>query len=386
MGMLFSTKFSEDTDQSRFSMPDPIPDSADPADQDWVISVMLPYLIPQRELSRWLAFDARMRAEAGDAAGALESIRALLGFADQLDGDLFIISTLVGYAIEALAVEAVSVILHEYGDVFSDDELIELAHMFGSPRFLKIPFDSERFTVEDILQRTFTDDGNGNGYITNEGMEMLRDARWFSEHSGSDLSRTVATVKQMMLVAPRREQLRMYEIISARMNLREAAGYEIYRNSIYTTFIVPIWPDEYKYYLLFTVTGAYDSLPQNKNTRRARVESCVAAIACELYRRENGTYPGTLEELVPQFLPSAPEDPFTGKSLRVSVVDGYAVIYAVGPDGDDDGGVMDGHELSFRPQVGGIYRHYQDPTQSRFLDGTPDGDWVLFPPPWWITH
>lgn len=66
------------------------------------------------------------------------------------------------------------------------------------------------------------------------------------------------------------------------------------------------------------------------------VRCAVVAIVCERHRLRTGTWPKTLDEL-PQPLPS---DPFTGQPLKYKLEDGGAVIYSVGPDGEDNGGAI----------------------------------------------
>ncbi|MCS7186998.1 MAG: hypothetical protein RMK89_08615 [Armatimonadota bacterium] len=63
------------------------------------------------------------------------------------------------------------------------------------------------------------------------------------------------------------------------------------------------------------------------------------AIALRLYRRENGRYPETLQELVPQYLPSVPLDPFDGKPLRYERLRNGFKIWSIGQDFKDNGGV-----------------------------------------------
>jgi hypothetical protein len=43
--------------------------------------------------------------------------------------------------------------------------------------------------------------------------------------------------------------------------------------------------------------------------------------------------------LVPKFLPAIPTDPFDGHSLRYKKLAKGYVVYSVGEDGKDDGGV-----------------------------------------------
>ncbi|MHC5542552.1 hypothetical protein ACYOEI_30370, partial [Singulisphaera rosea] len=53
-------------------------------------------------------------------------------------------------------------------------------------------------------------------------------------------------------------------------------------------------------------------------------------------------------------LEAIPADPFDGKPLRLAVIDGEPVIYSIGRDGRDDGGLVDSRndsrpgDLTFR--------------------------------------
>jgi len=51
-------------------------------------------------------------------------------------------------------------------------------------------------------------------------------------------------------------------------------------------------------------------------------------IACHLFEREKGRRPQTLDELVPEYLPAVPLDPFDGKPFRYKPDDG--ILYSVG--------------------------------------------------------
>jgi len=78
-----------------------------------------------------------------------------------------------------------------------------------------------------------------------------------------------------------------------------------------------------------------------------------AAIACERYRRRHGKLPERLDQLVPEFLPEVPSDPFDGEPLRYVVSDDGYLVYSVGPDGTDHGGQGDESgepDLVFRVQ------------------------------------
>jgi hypothetical protein len=65
-----------------------------------------------------------------------------------------------------------------------------------------------------------------------------------------------------------------------------------------------------------------------------------AALACERYRLEHGSLPEKLEQLVPEFLPEEPIDPYTGEPLRYIVRDDEYLVYSVGSNGVDEGGLV----------------------------------------------
>src|SRR5207237_7452379 len=86
-------------------------------------------------------------------------------------------------------------------------------------------------------------------------------------------------------------------------------------------------------------------------------------LALLLFEAEKGRLPASLDELVPDFLPAVPLDPFSGQRFhyRVSrgekfqpqrrtdrpeqdVSPGQAIFWSVGPDGIDHGGTKQGDD------------------------------------------
>ena len=98
----------------------------------------------------------------------------------------------------------------------------------------------------------------------------------------------------------------------------------------------------------------------------------LAGIAVHRYRLANGSFPETINQLVPEFLESVPVDVITGDPLKYQLTDGEPVIYSVGADLDDDGGVeavdSDGEEVI------DVNQHFYPANTNKL-----DGDWVLWP-------
>lgn len=74
---------------------------------------------------------------------------------------------------------------------------------------------------------------------------------------------------------------------------------------------------------------------------QTQIHLSLAATALERHRLATGTYPASLDVLVPRYLDRVPSDPMTGGSLRyVRATDGTFQLYSVGLDGLDDGGTL----------------------------------------------
>lgn len=74
----------------------------------------------------------------------------------------------------------------------------------------------------------------------------------------------------------------------------------------------------------------------------AHLRCATAAMAAERFRRKEGHWPNSLEELVKAgFLKTVPVDPFDGKPLRFKRLDDGLMVYSTGPDRTDDNGNLD---------------------------------------------
>ena len=71
----------------------------------------------------------------------------------------------------------------------------------------------------------------------------------------------------------------------------------------------------------------------------ARKSCAKLAVALRRCRMKHGSYPDTLDVLAPEFLDRLPVDPFSGKLPVYRREGGGFVIYSVGPEGKDHGGV-----------------------------------------------
>jgi hypothetical protein len=72
--------------------------------------------------------------------------------------------------------------------------------------------------------------------------------------------------------------------------------------------------------------------------RLAQLRCAATALAAERFRLQHGRWPESTDELVPEFLESAPVDPFTDTAMHWQVDAEGLTIYSVGENGLDDNG------------------------------------------------
>lgn len=80
-----------------------------------------------------------------------------------------------------------------------------------------------------------------------------------------------------------------------------------------------------------------------RKTARAQTTVKLAIVACALerHRLAHGSYPETLDALAPLFAAGVPLDPMVNKPFHYQRTDdGWFLLYSVGINGTDDGGVM----------------------------------------------
>ncbi len=73
--------------------------------------------------------------------------------------------------------------------------------------------------------------------------------------------------------------------------------------------------------------------------RQTQTRLLIAELSVHSYRLEHDKIPETLAELVPDYFSAVPNDPFGEGPLVYRVTDDSYLLYSIGPDGKDDGGI-----------------------------------------------
>ncbi len=358
----------------------PSPSSAKNPD---MMGVLLPHLGEMRSLARHLALDARIAASEGDGARAMLNIRAMLGMSRQLIGEPSLISQLVALAVASLAHTNVADVLRDAPGLWSDEQLVQLAHDVAvSPRAGRLMPDltGERLMFADLLQRVYTDNGSGDGRLTPEGLRFLHQIAAIQGATGAitsdrDWLGVAAGPLAMSMIAPRAQVQREFDRMMDTAAARGAA-------SPWTrgeTSLIEDWKAEsnsslawrIRYLPLAIMMPAVDKAYWDADAVAMQRDATGAIIAMHLFRREQGRWPASIEEMVPRWLPAVPVDIYDGKPLRYVApvsLNEQPRLYSIGSDLVDHGGVQDAGR-------------WNTGSPPRRVPNAEPADWLLWPAP-----
>ena len=262
-----------------------------------------------------LSLEAHVRPHRGDPAGSARSIRAILMLARSREREPLIVSMGVRMACETIALRHLEELL---GTVdFSDEDLVALQEDLRATDYRENLYQAmlgERVTVVATIEDPALVDIDSPGALYRV---TQRDGVAFAlEHMAELVAASRRPWPQAIDDAKQANQ-RLIQIVCA-----STLNWICY--DTYSLFL----PDAESVFL-------------NAARMRACNDAADTGIAIERYRRKHGKLPEKLDELVPEFLPQVPIDPFDGQPLRYGVDEQGCRIYSIGENDTDDGGEGD---------------------------------------------
>jgi hypothetical protein len=281
--------------------------------------MLLPELSDLRQAARLLVVDARLKAADGKPREALENVAAVFAMAQHTQHEPIVISALVAMSIDTAGSEGLESVL---------------AACRPSADDLKVLAIDDSLSFQHIMPRVFQ-------------MEEAFGLSAFPMVSEGDMGMHALGLNVESFLVPLLPVWRVYllpdEIFSYRNVMgefrslaarpyyqthiewkrTEARLFENHRMGILTKMLVP----------------ALGRCMEVAAKADARHRLAAIAVAATSYRLKTGRLPARLEDLVPEFMPAVPVDPFDGKPMKMAAAPGGGmVIYSVGADFKDDGG------------------------------------------------
>lgn len=360
-----------------------------------MMMVLLPQVQVMRKAAGILVVDTRWAIEQGDSDRAVRNIEALLGISRQVTESKFLVAGLVGLAVQAIALDSVD-------ELVNTDLKLTNEHLQRIQSAVELCQDCEYVSVEaersgvlDVIQRTYTDDGNGDGRLTAEGLKAWREymsmSQSINEETSGGLSGALASALEAT-VAPA-----SLLFIASRKQLTDEADrlFEEFEGKLDKPFMdKSIQQVEQQiedlgsgYVLLKMLFPAFQAVRAASLRLQGQRDGAVAGLAAMRFQREHGRWPKAWDELVGSYLDEVPLDPMDHQPLRFKHQDTSFFIYSVGVDLKDDAGrsatrtIESGDQATTETGEDGQKTEPQGPlptNEYRFEMKQP-GDWILWP-------
>ena len=286
------------------------------------MAIRLDYLTPLRRCVRICGRMALLHAARGEPHAATPYLLAGFGLASSVGGKTFIIEGLVRIAAEAITVTSLerAVALCQ----FAPEDLRALQERMEQER------DALSLGPAFVFERL-----SGQWCFDNVGSQPQLLAQMLSSQTPVTTlynfvpgwrERDALFFHDMMDEVDRAEALPPRQALAA-MRTLEAE----YNARARDMFPPPV--------LTLASMPTFSRVLEEEVSARERLSVAAAALGAERYRLGNGRWPDSLEQLVPEFLDAVPEDYFGAGKVRCVRTDTGVLIYSIGRNGIDDGGV-----------------------------------------------
>jgi len=337
-------------------------ESKDP--EQSMMSILLPYLLPSRQITYALCWRAWFNAQSNDFNSAFRDIETCYRLGRHCKGPKVLVEQLVGMAIEARALQTVRQILDSCkieSNALSDFQQ-RLQALIDSDNF-KPDFSFEKLCTYDEIQRCFTESRFGPSHLY---PQRIRDISGLHNEDPNNkwMGELILNLKLShdVLFSPNKTETiasinAFYKLFDENLSKNPAQlkteGIDpdsetrrIANNNIFLRILMPALARVN----IITFRNKIDA------------ESTPLVIALVRYKQDTGAFPESLDKLMEKgYIKQVPVDPFSDKPIAYRKTDNNFLLYSWGENlKDDDGQVA--RDKNGKP--------------IKFAD---TGDWVFWP-------
>jgi len=300
-----------------------------------------PELDSIRKLNYTVAWQAKLEVFDGKSIAAFENLFDLYMMGAHLSGNKALMDQLTGLAICGSSFKTTFSILTEHK--IDPDKLAFLQRKFEKElldRRYEVNYSkAELLFAFDCIQRVFTDDGNGNGKLI-PGAYAEETKSSVKAEDGSSLAVSYSKALLISLTHPdRKETTELAEKLYKQLNcLCKHTPWKLHEKK--TTYIKEINNMTKGNYFFNHGSSSMGLVFELEYRYKAHADAIISTIAVLRYKADKDQLPQQLDELISAgYLQNLPMDPYSDKPLVYKKTEDNFILYSVGANFKDDGGV-----------------------------------------------
>jgi len=323
-----------------------------------LLNVLAPQLREMRDFARLLCWRAKLRASDGYVQQAFDDLETCYHTCRHLRGPRGLVEQLVGIAMRALCAKSAFTILQE---TTVNVELLEnfqknIEEEFTADNFV-INFEVEKFLFRDIIQRCYTDNGNGSGHLIPGKMEeygllTFGEVDDVFEPYGDKVQAVagyVASLAVALISTDRQAMLAKFEGAFDRyQRCAEMTPWQLKQKNLVDSLEKEFEASRIKqmrYFMYYYLLPSFNRVNELSYRSKAEMEGLITTIAILRYKSDYGYYPENLQQLLTKtYIKQLPMDPFSDKPLVYRKTEENFVLYSVGLNFKDDRGLRYGKQ------------------------------------------
>jgi len=282
-----------------------------------------------RSNARLLGFESLYKSEAGDQEGAVQALIALFAVGRSLADEPVFISMMVRSAVDGIAMGALTEALDRTS--FEDGQLKRLSEAVKTSRrsvgLAEICAVDLCRSYAGIKKQGSTDIDDWKNGLDETAVFLYSELPW--------LGKTWLVLRNW---AGAHLYARLQFLDVARDAMEHAPSPLLEAYELYSTATYDGWIGWDTNFLASSITYFWPSMIQVMQSNEARLSVVHTALAVERFRLSEGGLPYELLELVPKYLDTVPEDPFTELPLAYLQIDKGYRVYSVGMNFVDEHG------------------------------------------------
>lgn len=339
---------------------------SDELETGMLVAVLLPFQQNSRVIARFLVTNAMLSVQEGDIESAMQDLLACHRLGGHIGQGFCGVEGLIGISIEAYAFEAEIGLLNS--GKMTDDQLREYKNELTENKIEysmvdKVSF-GDRLLLLDLIPRAYRQEKSMSALFVSDDDESFPVNTFMESHQGVDLNDIMSLVNQQYDFQdsqlkgksyPQQIQLvnqfeNKYEKIRTEYEFTaEIEQFVLADHGIFNVLKSPKKTTPFTarqlaqiYMCQFFLLNRPVAADCRNQTRRRLMQ---IALSLELHQRKQGRFPETLADIEPAIPPEQLVDPFSEEPLIYELTEEGYLLYSVGENMLDDGGVSIYDEL-----------------------------------------